>query len=153
MEGKYSVMNKHERIPGESAWHGYESDFEVSYMHERFYGKSNADVQKYFGGGRSIERAEELRRAPRPVFQYYVQAFASFVRSKQAAGDSDSASTFLGLLKTREELDPGSVKEIYTSLAECVDFIAGHQDYFDADVDIYGDFRERAKAIREACCS
>lgn len=146
-------MSPIDRIPDESAWYGYEDDLDVKAMHDLFYGKSNAEVQKHFGGGSSIERADELLFAPRPVFQYYVHAFASFVVSAQAKGDPDSASPFLGLLESREERDPGSVKAIFQSLASCVDFIANNQPHFNAAIDIYGNFKERAQRVREKCGS
>lgn len=71
-------MTSTAHIPDESAWCGYEDDLDVRYLHGLFYGKSLEEVQEYFGEGRSIERAGELLFSPRPVFQYYVQAFAHF---------------------------------------------------------------------------
>jgi hypothetical protein len=139
------------RVPDESAWYGYQDDLDVRYMHGLFFGKSIAEVQEYFAGGRAIERSSELLFAPRPVFQYYVQAFAEFLLSERGAGESDAASPFLHLLENREEKDPGSVRDIYSSLAGCVDYVAQNQDYFEADVDIYGDFNEQAARIRQSC--
>ena len=144
-------MASNNRIPDESAWYGYEDDLDVKWLHGLFYGKSNAEVQGYFGGGSSIERMDELLHAPRAVFQYYVHAFAAFVMSDQAQADPDSASPFLDLLATREERDPGSVAEIYSSLAACVDFVANNQAHFDADIDIYGDFKAKAQRVRNTC--
>jgi hypothetical protein len=144
-------MPNPQHIPDESAWYGYEKDLDVKYLHDRFFGKSITEVQRYFGGGSSIERASELLFAPRPVFQYYIHAFVAFLLSPHAEGDPDSASPFLGLLESREERDPGSVRDIYPSLAACVDFIAANQSLFDANIDIYGDFQERARSIREKC--
>ena len=71
--------------------------------------------------------------------------------SEKARGFSDAASPFLALLEERERRDPGSVAEIYPLVAPYVDFVAARQTYFDADVDIYGDFQQRARAIRDAC--
>ncbi len=107
-------------------------------------------MQQHFGGILSIERMDELLFAPRRIFQYYVHAFGKYVMSEKAAGDSDSTSPFLSLL-AREKRDPGSVRESYESLSEVVDFVATHQAYFDADVDIYGDFKERATRIHDVC--
>jgi hypothetical protein len=42
-----------------------------------------------------MERADELLFMPRVAFQYYVFALADFVRSQEAPGDADSASSFL----------------------------------------------------------
>ena len=139
------------KIPDRSDWYGYEDDLDVPYMRDLFYGKSNEEVQEYFGENRSIERAAELLSCPRAVFQYYVFAFAHFLISERAIGDPDSASPFLGLLEAREKLDPGSVQEIYSSLEECVAFVASKQAYFEAPIEIYGDFRERYQDIRKAC--
>jgi hypothetical protein len=50
----------------------------------------------------------------------------------------------------REERDPGSVMEIYDKLADTVDFVVSHQDYFDAPRDIYGSFQELGDKIRAA---
>lgn len=139
------------KIPDESAWYGYEEDLDVHYLHVLFYGKSIEEVQGYFGEGRSIERMDELLFAPRPVFQYYVRAFACFVMSEAAAGDSDSASPFLSLLEEREKREPGSVRIIFPALKEVLAFIAKNQAYFDAPVDIYGDFNERVRKLYETC--
>jgi len=139
------------RIPDESAWYGYEEDLDVRYLHGLFCGKSIEEVQRYFGEGRSIERMDELLFAPRPVFQYYVRAFAHFVMSEAAAGDSDSASPFLSLLEEREKKDPGSVRIIFPALKEALVFVAKNQAYFEAPIDIYGDFNERVKRLYAAC--
>jgi hypothetical protein len=112
--------------------------------------RSNAEIQDLFEGGRSIERSSELLYAPARVFQYYVQGFAMYLMSPRAKNDPDAASSFLGLLESREKRDPDSVARIYAKLSECVEFVATHQEHFDADQDIYGNFADRAAAIRRA---
>ncbi len=144
-------MAKKRKIPDKAAWDDYKNDLDVQYFHKLAFGKSIDEIQRYFGGAHSIERMDELLFSPRPVFQYYIFAFAKYVMSEAAKGDADSASPFLFLLEEREKRDPGSVKEIYGSLSEVVDFVASHQAYFDADVDIYGNFQKRAEYIRRAC--
>jgi len=98
------------RIPDESAWRGYENDQDVRNLYEMLF-------------------------SPRRVFQYYVRAFASFVLSPAAAGDSDSASAFLSLIEEREKYDPGSVQNIIHSLDNALTFAANNQSYFDAPVE------------------
>jgi hypothetical protein len=88
---------------------------------------------------------------PKRAFQYYIFAFAEFLLSDRAAGDSDSASPFLRLLIAREQRDAGSVAEIYSNLASVVDYIASHQEHYDADPDIYGNFQELARQLRAIC--
>jgi len=148
MSGKQKRDAK-SRIPGADEWRGYESDLDVKYAHKLFFGKSVAEVQEYFGSSQSIERADELLFMPRAAFQYYVLAFAMFIMSDQAIGDSDSASSFLRLLINREKKDAGSVSTIYLSLQDTVELVASHQQDFDADIDIYGNFPELANEIHE----
>jgi len=99
----------------------------------------------------SISRADELLFMPRGAFQYYVLAFAEFMKSKRAKGDSDSASSFVRLLLAREQRDLGSVARIYEDLAPVVDFVAANQARFDANPEIYGAFGELAENLRKAC--
>lgn len=137
-------MERFDRIPDEADWSGYENDFDVRDLHERFFGKSHMQVQEYFGEGSSISRMDELMFSPRPVFQYYVQSFALYVLSPTAAGDPVTASAFLSLLECRDGQDPGSVKPVYPLLAKSVEFIA---DNYAAIPGIYGSFRERCLAL------
>jgi hypothetical protein len=140
-----------DKIPDKNAWGYYKEDLDVEYFRRLAFGKSIDEIQCHFGEAQSISRSDELLFSPRAVFQYYVFAFANFLKSEKAKGDPDSASPFLSLLDAREKMDPGSVKEIFFRLSEIVEFVASHQQYFDADIDIYGDFQERAKLIRMAC--
>jgi len=137
-------------VPGRTEWLGYEADLDSKWAHGLYFGKKTSEVLEHFEGGLGIERASELAFLPRKVFQYYVFAFVEYLRSPAAAGDSDAASPFLHLLLERERQDPGSVAEIYAELDPHVEFVAAHQEYFDADRDIYGDFTQHAAAIRKA---
>jgi hypothetical protein len=130
------------RVPGDEEWRGYKDDLDVKYAHKLFYGKTILEVQEYFGNGWSIDRADELLFMPRRAFQYYVLAFDKFVKSKEAKGDSDSASSFMHLLINREKKDPGSVSSIFDQLEEAVAFVSVGQVHFDAPIDIYGRFSD-----------
>jgi hypothetical protein len=85
------------------------------------------------------------------VFRYYVRAFAAYLLAEAARGDSAAASTFLGLLVDREKRDAGSVVEVYRHLTEAVEFVAAHQEFFEAEPAIYGSFQERADAVVALC--
>jgi hypothetical protein len=151
MDRQFRVKRRRRKIPGSIEWSGYRGDLDVRYAHKLFFGKSTAEVQRYFGGTRSIERADELLFMPRLAFQYYVFAFADFVLSAAAAGDSDSASSFLRLLVAREERDVGSVATIYLELLPFIEQVSSHQSMYEADPNIYGSFPELAEHIRNLC--
>jgi hypothetical protein len=138
------------KVPSAEDWAGYKDDLDVKHARGLFFGRTTSEVLHHFGGGRGIERASELLYMPRRAFQYYVFAFAEFLTSDKAAGESDDASSFLRLLIGRERQDPGSVAQIYVDLEPAVDFVSSNQVHFDADLDIYGDFRELASQLRTA---
>ena len=145
-------MSNHKlTIPNSANWQGYEADLDVRHAHKLLFGKSIDEVQCYFGGAQSISRADELQFMPRAAFQYYVFAYSHYVMSEAARGDPDSASPFLRLLVAREKQDPGSVRKIYSHLRPTVEFVADHQDYFDADYDIYGSFKDLATQLKGLC--
>jgi hypothetical protein len=137
------------KIPGDAEWAGYKDDIDARYAHGFWAGKSLDDMQPHFTDGRSIERGDELLFMPRPAFQFYVFAFAQYVMSDDAIGDSDAASGFLSYLIAREKRDPGSVAQIFGHLEPTVDFVAASQARFDAGHDIYGDFAEKAEVLKK----
>jgi len=138
------------KIPGKNEWEGYEEDLDVKYAHKLFFGKSVPEVIQHFTvSGRCIERADELLFMPRKAFQYYVFAFAEYLKSDESAGESDAASPFLNLLMNREEKDPGSVMEIYDGLFHVIDFVASNQERFEADPEIYGIFLKKGEALAQ----
>jgi hypothetical protein len=146
-------MRRKLKIPGVMEWSGYETDLGVRDAYRMMFRKSIEEVQGYFGDVHSISRADELLFMPRGAFQYYVLAFAEFLKSDRAQGDSDSASSFIRLLLAREKRDPGSVAAIYDELAQVVGLVAENQAYFEAKVDIYGVFSELAAELRRACAA
>ena len=105
-------------IPDKKAWEGYENDLDFQYFHWLAYGRSNDDMQSEYGEDRSIERAGELQFVSQPIFEFYIQGFCQFLLSDKAEGDSDSASSFLGLLEVRESERPGSVCAAFDDLKE-----------------------------------
>ena len=138
-------------IPGEAEWAGHEGDLDARYAHDKLFGKSIEQVQRLFGETDVLSRAEDLHFMPRAAFQYYVFAFAQFLLSERASGESDAASSFLQLLIARESEESGCVSDIYAELKPTVEFVASHQDRFDADLDIYGSFTELAERLQSMC--
>jgi hypothetical protein len=139
------------KIPGTGEWAGYADDFNARNAHAFWFGKSLDDMQPSFEGGRSIQRGQELLYMPRAAFQFYVFAFAQYVMSDAAIGDSDAASSFIRFLTAREKREPGSVAQIYDPLQATLEFVAESQSRFAANHNNYGDFREQAAALAKLC--
>jgi hypothetical protein len=138
-------------IPGDVEWAGYEDDLDSRYAHEMFFGKSIEQVLRLFEKSDVLSRAEDLHYMPFAAFKYYIFAFARFVLSDRAAGDSSAANAFLCTLMERESEVPGCMSDLYVQLKPTVEFIATHQKYFDADPEIYGNFKDRAESLRAMC--
>ncbi len=117
-------------------------DLEVRYFYRHAFGKRFDELDDYFSRS-PIQRGSELQYLSKGVFQYYIFAFVHYLLSSRAAGDPDAPSVFLGLLTWREINDPGSVRELALRLKGVLNLIEHGQSHFDADVDIYGDFRSR----------
>lgn len=138
------------KIPGTEDWAGH-TDVDARNVHAFWFGKSLDEVQKFFEGGQSIQRGDELLFMPRRAFQFYIFAFAQYVMSEAAADDADGASSFLNFLTAREKGDPGSVAQIYEPLQATIEFVAESQARFGADHNLYGDFREKAAGLAKLC--
>jgi hypothetical protein len=138
-------------IPDAQDWAGYEADIEARYGHKLMFGKSLEELAYLFRDTPS-ERATELLAVPRRVFQYYAFTFVRLFDSPaESVEQADCASVFLRLLCGREKQDPGSVAQIYSELRATVDYVAANQSFFDADIDIYGDFRDLAAELELLC--
>jgi len=138
-------------IPGEEewAWHAY--DMDAQYAYERLYGKSIVDVVALYSDNQYQASMDDYLFTPKAAFQYYIFAFAEYLKAPGAKDMSDAASVFLNVLLAREEAEPGTVAAIYPELADAIDFVVSHQAWYDADIDIYGDFRDHALRLRTLC--
>jgi hypothetical protein len=134
-------------VPTEKDWGDYQSDLDQQWAHDLFAGHTNEEMQSHFRSN-VIERTDELRFMPEIPFRYYMIGFRDFL----VAGDlehhaSDAASCFLRLVLQKLEENPHCILPIMPDLIETVDHIARNQSAFEADKDIYGDFRELSARI------
>lgn len=131
-------------IPSREDWGVIDrNDLDAAYAFDTFFGRSLADARALF-----VENAvyfqEELGSLPPIPFRFYVRAFIDYVESDDAAGDSDAASSFLFLFEEmlsrfRGHLDVDTEAAMLATARR----IATRQEFFDASVEIYGDFGER----------
>lgn len=139
-------------IPNDKAWEGYKNDLGSIDYYEIVCGKSNKEVQVqgYFKN-RGTLIFQELELLPRLVFQYYIIRYAKFLTTPAAENEPDCASMFLDLLKIREERDRGCINDIYTKLSSTLEYIGDSRECFNADIDVFGSFKERAESIQRLC--
>ena len=128
-------------IPARKDWGNYKEDFDVRYAYKLYGGKSIDDSMEYFVTS-PIERASELRFAPFKIYQYYVNCFIRYLTSEKASEESDMASVFLGLARDMSEKYPVEFSEFYLKIQGAINYVVENQEYYDADYDIYGSFRD-----------
>ena len=120
-------------------------DAECAY--KQFAGKSLAEAQKMFEKN-ALYYQEDLYYMPPIAFNYYATAFINYILSEKSKGDSDGASSFLYLtIEILKEDYLEATSEIKHSFIETAKLIANNQKYYEADIEIYGDFLDLHKQI------
>ncbi len=137
-------------IPSRAAW-GRLDDLDVNYAFNLYGGKSIAEVMQLFVHC-PIERVGELRFVPWEVFSYYILWFTEFLTTDESRGECDCASCFLQLVLEKARAEPQKFKALYPRLKPAVDIVVERQDFYEADVDIYGlfsDYKQEIEVILE----
>lgn len=112
----------------------------MQYAFKNFFGKTTKQAEELFEEN-ALYYQEDLLSMPSIPFNYYVPPFTKYITSERARGDSDGASSFLHLIieLLASENSPADEKTM-AILLTTAKTVAGKQDYYEADPDIYGDF-------------
>lgn len=140
-------MKSVKEIPTIGEW-GDISDLDIHYAYEIFGGKDNSSLQCEFKKN-VIERCENLRWMPIIPFQYYVIGFKKYIESNDFGKFDmpDAANCFIELIEEKAITQPEFLEAVYPELKSCIEYLADHQVEYEADLDIYGDFKAKAMNI------
>ena len=135
-------------IPSKNDWGKIDpKDLDANWAYKQFIGKSFSEAESMFREN-ALYYQEDLQSMSEIPFNFYVQALEKYIISKAAKNDSDGASSFLGMvawmIKKRQSILSKENKE---KLLSASDHIANNQNFYDADIDIYGNFTEKLKEI------
>lgn len=137
------------KVPNKSAWGAIEKDnLDAEWAFKQFAGKSLQDAEIMFREN-ALYYQEDLISMPAVAFNCYAPVFAKYILSEHAESDSDGASSFLNmvieLLGANISLaSPTTVKV----LLDTAEIVSSKQKYYDADIDIYGEFPELYSEIK-----
>ena len=136
-------------IPAKSDWGEIDKDdLDANHAFEQFFEKSFQEAINLFEQN-ALFYQEDLQSMPPSAFNFYAPALVEYLNSGNAAGDSDGASSFLRMfiwmLKTNREVIS---KESGHLLFETSFEISQKQDFYDADIDIYGKFSDLFEEIK-----
>jgi hypothetical protein len=132
-----------DRIPTELDWRSEPWDLEIPHAYKHFFGKSKAEAERLFVDCALVYQ-EDLMWMPSVCLRYYIHAYIDYLLSNESKGDSDGASCFFGFVKSRHK-DILTFGEHTQSRTKAVlERLATSQHWFEASVEIYGDFNDRA---------
>ena len=130
-------------IPTEADWRSEVWDLDIPYAYEHFAGKSIDTAIALFRED-ALTYQEDLMFMPVVCFRFYVYAYIAYLLSDDSKGDSDGASCFFGLVDGRYKEICDSETTLVDTIANTLHHLETKQDWYDADVDIYGMFARRA---------
>lgn len=131
------------KIPTSTDWGEINhDDLDADWAYKTFFGKSFDEAVAMFQKN-ALYYQEDLQSMPASAFNFYAPALVKYITSPQAAGDSDGASSFLHMvswmLKTQRHLISAETESL---LLDAAGQISRNQAFYDADVSIYGEFKD-----------
>jgi hypothetical protein len=147
-------------IPSQNQWGPVNDwDLDLRDAFERFAGKSLQEVLPYFYDA-VLLATENLRFMPSIPFRYYIFAFQKFLLSDDVLNDdtgridtADAASAFLHLLHDKLVDSPKDLLPIIDQLMPTVEYVATHQNQYQAPGEIYGSFSSLVSEIKQLYAS
>jgi hypothetical protein len=130
-------------------WHSEPWDLDLEYAFTHFNGKTIEESVPLFMEN-ALYYQEDLMWMPHRVFDYYVHAYLAYLLSSASANDSDGASCFIGLIEFKLQWRPADIQPPWIEIRAVLEHLAANQSFFDANVEIYGSFQQRADAIYAA---
>ena len=134
------------RVPTLAEWHSEPLCLDGEHALKTFFDKDHAEAYELFCEN-AMHYEEDLVFMPLRCFRYYVHSYMDYLLSNESEEDSDGASAFFVLVKLRA-LDLTADAEdvaLAQAIAKTLKHLAENQRWYDANVDIYGSFPERAK--------
>lgn len=135
------------KVPNRNDWGDVNADSHLRDAFHLYGGKTVDEAAQYFVAD-PIQQAQVLRYSTPAVFDYYVFCFVNYLTTEASVGESDMASCFLNLIVEKSDKDPLGLARIYPTLSSAVEVIAGRQQFYEADQNIYGSFREKKDKIQ-----
>lgn len=133
---------KMSEIPTERDWRSEPWSLDISYAYKHFAGKSIDEVVTLFEE-HPIYYQEDIVFMPVACFRYYLNAYMRYLLSDASRGDSDGASCFIAIIDSRHGDLNSCDSNTRSQVSAVLDRLANSQEWYEADEDIYGDFRKR----------
>ena len=138
------------KIPSLEDWNPKALGEDALTAFERFSGKSNDQMQKYFFAN-VVSAINDIQFMPEIPFQYYLFGLCQYLRGENLNQYEAcaAASGFLHLIHEKIERDFPVIEPLVDELRPLMAHVAQHQESYGATRDIYGDFEDLHQKIME----
>jgi hypothetical protein len=137
------------QVPSKEDWGDVDGDFDAEDAFRNFYGRNNADTQKFFSNN-VLMRAQDIRFMPRLPFAYYIGGFSDYVRAHPKTDCTHVADAFIGVVEERLSSDPQAVKLAAETILSGLNYIVENAQGFEDETDVYGDLQKKAACVQRA---
>ncbi|WP_435006786.1 hypothetical protein P12x_004263 [Tundrisphaera lichenicola] len=127
-------------IPTEADWQFHPDDLDAACAYKNFHGKSFDEAVRMFGDN-TLSHQEDLMYMPAGVFGFYLKAYIAYFLSNPTEVGPDAPSGFVSLIRFKAEHDSEMIRPLWSEIEPVLEYLAGHQDEFDANWEVYGCFR------------
>lgn len=143
-------INEISQIPSNNDW-GDILDPDVYDAYEVFFGKNIDDLQCEFKKNSRL-RCINLNWMPIKPFKYYIFSLQKYIQNDEFGlfDKADAVSSFIDLVEKKSRDYPDEIRQIYESLKPTIWYVVDKQVELEADIDIYGDFKEKALRIERS---
>lgn len=131
-------------VPTHVDWHSEPLCLDGKCAFKNFSGKDLTEAFDLFVDN-ALYYQEDIMFMPTLCFRYYVRAYINYLLSPKSEGDSDGANCFFGLVEIRAEDVSTSDQSLRQDIAEVLLRLSDQQQWFDAEINIYGSFPKRAQ--------
>lgn len=112
-----------------------------------FFGMTLEQAEQLFAEN-ALYYAEDLMWMPGACLQYYLVAFCNYLLSNASIGDSDGASSFFTIVEDQSAAIAGD-HDLTARVDDVLSRLEAKQDWYDASVEIYGDFGELSRKCQK----
>ena len=134
------------KIPNKSDWDAHTKNLFGVNGRDVFIGLDVDQASRLFEMP-TMDVQEMIMFMPDNCFSYYIHSMVKYLLGESAKGDSDNASCFLMIIRGWIHIVKNFNAPEKNSIIKCLKWIGDNQDYYDASVEIYGVFSDKAREL------
>jgi hypothetical protein len=135
------------KIPDDRDWSPeFFEDADDEWAYQKLFGKTSNEALMQLKSN-SLAYTENLGAMPKAAFRFYFKVLVEYLLSEDSKGDPSAADGAFGLIKYDIQSGQNRCLELKAYLPTILREVANRQDFYDADIEIFGNFKEMAESI------